>query len=162
MKILKGLLVIGILLQALLLSGCDENTSNTANSEVIDSDLYESESDVNVGEDAESIDNNLYESYVIACEDGDAEACFKAGQVYSSEAYKEVDYDRDQAAEKVAQFYLKSCELGFAQGCTAYAMSYTADSQQDSNKDARYYFQKGCDGGDDTACTMLKMMPEEE
>ena len=160
MKILKDLIVIGIVLQVLLLSGCAENTNNTAGSEFIDSDL--SESDVDAGEDAESIDNNLFESYVIACEDGDAEACFKAGQVYSSEAHKELDYDRDQAAEKVAHFYLRSCEFGFAQGCTAYAMSHTADSQQDSNKDARYYFQKGCDGGDDTACTMLKMMPEEE
>ncbi len=160
MKILKDLIVIGIIVQVLLLTGCDENTRNTAGSEVIDSNL--SESDVNASEDSESIDSNLYESYVIACEDGDAEACFKAGKVYSSEAYKEPDYDQETAATKVAQFYLRSCELGFAQGCTAYAMSYTADSQRDTNKDARYYFQKGCDGGDDTACTMLKMMPEGE
>ena len=146
MKILKSFLVLGIILQALLLSGCDENTHNTASSE--------------------SIDSNSFESYVAACEDAEAEAdpeaCFKAGKVYSSEAYKEPDYDQEAAAEKVAQFYLKSCELGFAEGCTEYAMMYTADSQRDTSKDSRYYFQKGCDGGDDTGCSMLKMLPEGE
>ena len=103
-----------------------------------------------------------FEEKIIDCAEGHAEACFKAGRIYSSEAYKEVDYNRDQAAEKVAQFYLRSCELGFAQGCTNYAMMYTADSQRDASKDARYYFQKGCDGGDDTGCSMLKMLPEGE
>ncbi len=157
MKILKDLIVIGIILQILLLSGCVENTSNTASSEFIDSNL--SESDVDAGEDSESIDSNLFESYVDTCEDKDAEACFKAGQIYSSEAYKELDYDRDQAAEKVAQFYLRSCELGFAQGCTAYGMNYTSDSQRDTNKNAKYYFEKGCEGGDTAGCTLFQMAP---
>ena len=152
MKILKYLIVIGIVMQILLLSGCDENRSNTTKSEFIDSNLSESDVD----------DSNLSESYVDAvdaCENEDSEACFKAGQIYSSEAYKELDYDRDQAAEKVAQFYLKSCELGFAQGCTAYGMNYTSDSQRDTNKDAKFYFEKGCEGGDTAGCTLFQMAP---
>ncbi len=154
-------------MQILLLSGCGENRSNTASSEFVDSNL--SESDIDADADSKSIDSNLsesdiddsnlYESYVDACENDDAEACFKAGQIYSSEAHKELDYDRDQAAEKVAQFYLKSCELGFAQGCTAYGMNYTSDSQRDTSKDAKFYFEKACNGGDMAGCTLLKMAP---
>ena len=149
MKILKYLIVLGILMQALLLSGCDENRSNSAGSELIDSNLSESDVD----------DSNLFESYVNACEDGSAEACFKAGQIYSSEAHEEPDYQQEQAAEKVAQFYLRSCELGFAEGCTAYGMNYTSDSQRDTSKDAKYYFEKGCEGGDTAGCTLFQMAP---
>ena len=152
MKILKDLIVIGVTVQALLLSGCGENTSNNDGSEFIDSNLSESDVD----------DSNLSESYVDAvdaCENEDAEACFKAGQIYSSEAYKEPDYQQEQAAEKVAQFYLRSCELGFAQGCTAYGMNYTSDSQRDSSKDAKFYFEKGCEGGDAAGCTLFQMAP---
>ena len=144
-------------MQVLLLTGCDENTRNTAGSEVIDSNL--SESDIVTGEDSESIDSNLYESYVDACENDDAEACFKAGKVYSSEAYKEADYDQETAATKVAQFYLKSCELGFAEGCTEYGMMFNADTQRDESKDAKYYFEKACDGGDIAGCNLFKMAP---
>ncbi len=157
MKILKYLIVIGIITQTLLLSGCSENRSNTISSESIESNL--SESDVNASEDSESIDSNLFDSYVAACENDNAEACFKAGKVYSSEAYKEPDYDQETAATKVAQFYLKSCELGFAEGCTEYGMMFNADMQRDESKDAKYYFEKACDGGDIAGCNLFKMAP---
>ncbi len=98
----------------------------------------------------------------IDCDEGHAKACLDVGKIYSSQAYKEKNYDRGKAASKVASLYKKSCNFGYAEGCTAYAMIYTADKEKNPHKDARYYFQKGCDGGDDTACTMLNMMPEEE
>ena len=157
MTILKDLIIIGIIMQVLFLTGCDENRSNSAGSEVIDSNL--SESEVDTGEDSESIDGNLFNSYVAACENDDAEACFKAGRVYSSEGHKEADYHQETAATKVAQFYLKSCELGFAKGCTEYGMMFNADTQRDESKDSKYYFEKACDGGDAAGCNLFKMAP---
>ena len=105
---------------------------------------------------------NTFETKVIDCTEGHAKACLDAGKIYSAQAYKEKNYDRGKAASKVASLYKKSCNFGYAEGCTAYAMIYTADKEKNPHKDARYYFQKACDGGDDMACTMLKMMPEEE
>ena len=138
MKTLKYPILVVMLSQFLLLSGCDKNSGNSR---------------------SEVIENESFTSYVTACEDGNPEACYKAGKVYSSEAYKEPDHDQETAAEKVAQFYLKSCELDFAKGCTEYGMMFSADSQRDKSKDAKYYFKKGCDAGDTTGCNLLKMAP---
>ena len=108
------------------------------------------------------INANDYAKKLLDCNDGSAQACLEAGKIYSAEGYKEKDYNQTKGAAKVTALYKRSCELGLAEGCTAYAMIYTADTHKDPNKDARYYFQKGCDGGDLSACTMLKMMPERQ
>jgi len=104
---------------------------------------------------------NVFEDTLINCDENNAEACLNAGKIYSAQAYKEKDYNREKADSKVASFYKKSCDLGYAEGCTAYAMSYPAHIEKNPNKDARYYFKKACDGGDEIACSMLKMMPDE-
>lgn len=103
---------------------------------------------------------NVFEEKILDCNAGHAKACLDAGKTYSAQAYKAKGYDKNKAASKVASLYKKSCNFGHAEGCTAYAMQYTADKEKDPHKNAQYYFQKGCDGGDDTACTMLKMMPD--
>ena len=103
-----------------------------------------------------------FQKDVLDCFDGSAEACYRAGQYYSNQPHTAPDSQPEQAASDVANLYKKSCELGYAQGCTAYAMIYSADQEKDAQKPTRYYFNKGCEGGDFTACTMLKMMPEEE
>ncbi|MCK5685423.1 sel1 repeat family protein [bacterium] len=109
---------------------------------------------VSVTMNAQSFDEKM-----IDCVEGNAKACLNAGKIYSAQAHKEKDYDREKAASKVASLYKKSCNSGYAEGCTAYAMSYAADQEKNPHKDARYYFQKACDGGDTTGCTLLKMMP---
>ena len=103
---------------------------------------------------------NTFKEKMMDCNDGYAKACLDSGKIYSADAYKEKDYDKEKAASKVASLYKRSCELGYAEGCTAYAMNYAADKEKNPDKDTRYYFKKGCDGGDETGCTMLKMMPE--
>ncbi len=97
-----------------------------------------------------------------ACGKGNAKACYNVGKIYSAEAYKEKNYDSATAASRVASFYRKSCDLGYAEGCTAYAMIYAVCREKDPGRDARYYFQKGCEGGDEKGCTILKMMPSEQ
>jgi len=101
---------------------------------------------------------NVFEEKTLDCDAGHAKACLEAGKIYSAQAYKAKNYDKEQAASKVASLYKKSCHLGDAKGCTAYALIYTADTKKDHQKNAQYYLQKGCDGGDDIACTTLKMM----
>ena len=103
---------------------------------------------------------NAFEEKRIDCDDGHAKACLEAGKIYSAQAYKAENHNKEKAASEVASLYKRSCNLGQAEGCTAYAMSYPADKEKDPDKDAKYYFKKGCDGGDKTGCTMLKMMPE--
>lgn len=105
---------------------------------------------------------NVFEEKTLDCDAGHAKACLEAGEIYSAQAYKAKNYDKEQAASKVASLYKKSCEYGHAEGCTAYAMQYASDKEKDPRKNVQYYFQKGCDGGDSTACTMLKMMPDTE
>ena len=105
---------------------------------------------------------NVFEEKTLDCDAGHAKACLEAGKIYSAHAYKAKGYDKDQAASKVASLYKKSCEFGHAEGCTAYAMQYASDKEKDPHKNAQYYFQKACDGGDYTACTILKMMPDTE
>jgi TPR repeat protein len=100
-----------------------------------------------------------FEKHEIDCDAGNAQACYEAAKIYSNEAYKEKNYDRSKAANKVAQLYKRSCELGYAKGCTSYAMAYASDMQQETNKDIEYYLQKACEHGDNTGCTMLKMLP---
>jgi len=104
---------------------------------------------------------NTFNETIIDCNDGNAKACLEAGKTYSAEGYKEKDYDEKEAASQVASLYKRACYLGSAEGCTAYAMSYAANRDEDPKKDARYFFKKGCDGGDDIGCTMLKMMPDQ-
>ncbi len=101
-----------------------------------------------------------FDESVLDCDAGNAEACYNAGKFHSEHAYKNKDYNRSIAAAKVSSYYKEACNLGFMKGCTAYAMSYAADTNKDPEKNARYYFQKACDGGDDTGCTMLEMMPK--
>jgi TPR repeat protein len=100
-----------------------------------------------------------FEENVRGCDDGNAKACYDAGNTYSAEAYKEKDYQSAVAASKVASFYKKSCNLGYAEGCTAYGMSYAADKNKDPQENAGYYFQQGCDGGDVTGCNLLNFSP---
>ncbi len=109
-----------------------------------------------------ALETQYYEENIAACNAGGAKACYTAGKIHSAEAYKKRDYDSAIAAAKVAFFYKQSCELGFAKGCTAYGMSYTADQNKDPEKDANYYFQKGCDGGDPAGCNILKMAPKKD
>ncbi len=103
-----------------------------------------------------------FEEKAIDCDEGNAQACYDAGEIHSAQAYKKKDYDRKVAAFEVALLYKKSCNLGYAKGCVAYAMSYASDEEKDPDKDIGYYFQKACDGGEDTGCTMLKMMPSKQ
>jgi len=96
--------------------------------------------------------------HTMDCDAGNAKACYQAAEEYASKAYKQKDYDSKKSAQKVIGLYKKSCGLGYAKGCTTYGMSYAADSEKDPSKDDAYYFQKACDAGDETGCTMLKMM----
>jgi len=102
-----------------------------------------------------------YYQELAACNDGDPEACFRAGNFYSSDGYKLKDYNASTAAHEVAKLYKKSCDLGYIKGCTAFAMNYTAGKDLDKKHDARYYFNKACEGGDESACVIQKMMPTE-
>ncbi len=101
-----------------------------------------------------------FEENILACENDNAQACYDAGVMYSAEAYKEEGYKQSDAASKVAAFYRESCRLGYAVGCTAYGMSYAADKKKDIEKDAQYFFQKGCDGGDEAGCNLMKLAPK--
>jgi len=103
-----------------------------------------------------------FQKDLMDCLDNNAQACFLAGDYYSKEHHKENKQQKEIAANDVAALYKRSCELGYAKGCTAYAMIYEADSQKDPKKSAKYYFNKACEGGDFSACTMLKMMPSKE
>ncbi len=109
-----------------------------------------------------ALDTDLFNKNIIGCNEGNAKACYNAGKIYSAEAYKARDYNSTEAASKVAAFYKKSCEMGYAAGCTAYGMSYAADKNKEAEKDARYYLQKGCDGGDLAGCNILRMAPQEK
>jgi hypothetical protein len=100
---------------------------------------------------------NTFKENQSACESSDAKACYEAALTYSAEAYKEEGYSQAKAAAKVATLYKKSCSLNYAPGCTAYGMSYAADTNKDPQKNAQYYFQKGCDGGDEAGCNLLKL-----
>ena len=102
---------------------------------------------------AQSLEENK-----IDCDDGNAEACYKAASDYSAHGYKAKGFDAKKSGNIVARYYKKSCDFGYAKGCTAYAMNYTADTEKDTTKSEAFYFQKACDGGDETGCTMLKMM----
>ncbi len=104
-----------------------------------------------------SLNAESLESSAAACEEGNAKACLEAGRIYSSEAYKDKNYNRKTTASIVAAFYRKSCKFGHAQGCTAYGMSYMADKNRDIQKDAIYYFRKGCEGGDETGCNLMRL-----
>ncbi len=106
-------------------------------------------------------DIKFFKEYLTACNEGDPVTCYNAAKIYSAEAYREKNYDSTAAAARVASLYRKSCDLGYAAGCTAYGMSYAADKNRSSEKDARYYFQKGCDGGDPAGCNILKLAPSE-
>ena len=84
----------------------------------------------------------------------DASTYFEEAKALSSSS------NSPETASKAAQLYKKSCELGLAEGCTAYGMHYYADTERDPEKDDLYYFKKGCEGGDEAACTLLKMAPQ--
>ncbi len=104
----------------------------------------------------------IYQKNLTDCASGDAEACYDAGVFYSAHGYTLKEYDSTNAAHKVAALYKQACDLGYMKGCRAYAMSYASGKDLDTEqKGAKYFFQKACDGGDESACTMLKMMPEE-
>ncbi len=103
-----------------------------------------------------------FEENVLACDNGNAKACYDAGKIHSAEAYKVEGYDQADAAAKVATLYRKSCQLEYAAGCTAYGMSYAADIEKDTEKDALYFFQKACDAGDATGCNLLKFASREK
>ena len=90
------------------------------------------------------------------CESGEAKACLKAGRLYSLNP-ENAEYSFSDAASIAAQFYKRSCELGYAKGCTAYGMHFYGDKTRDPKKGDLYYFKKGCDGGDQAGCTLLKM-----
>ncbi len=105
---------------------------------------------------------NTLEEQMLDCDAGDAQACLNAGKTYSAKVYKAKSNNKENVASKVAALYKRSCHFGDAEGCRAYAMQYTSDTDKDPHKNAAYYFQKACDGGDYTACTMLKMMPTQE
>jgi len=94
----------------------------------------------------------------IDCNAGDAEACYTAAETYATKAYKVKSYDLNKTSDTVITLYKKSCTLGYAKGCTAYATRYASDRQKDPQKSEEYYFQKACDGGDGTGCTLLNMM----
>ena len=103
-----------------------------------------------------------YSQNLIDCASGSAEACYDAGAFYSAKGYTLKEYNSTDAAHKVASLYKQACDLGSMEGCSAYAMSYASGKDLDKeHKGAKYYFQKACDGGVESACTMLKMMPEE-
>jgi len=95
------------------------------------------------------------------CESGDAKACLKAGKLYSNDP-ENAQYSASDAASIAANYYKRSCLLGYAEGCTTYGMHFYADTERDPKKDDLYYFKKGCDGGDQTGCTLLKMAPHAE
>jgi len=92
------------------------------------------------------------------CDAGNAEACYKEAEAYAftSDKIKKLDIQRD--AQQAIVLYKKSCTLGYAKGCSQYGMRYAADTEKDPSKNDAYYFQKACDGGDLTGCTLLKMM----
>jgi TPR repeat protein len=80
--------------------------------------------------------------YAMACDEGNPEACYKAGKIYSANAHTFKDYTAAKASERTAYFYKRSCNLGYAPGCTAYGMSYASDKSHDPQKSPQYYFQK--------------------
>jgi len=92
------------------------------------------------------------------CDAGNAEACYKEAEAYASISYKMKKQDIQRNTQKVIDLYKKSCTLGYAKGCSQYGMRYAADTEKDLGKNDAYYFQKACDGGDLTGCTLLKMM----
>ncbi len=105
---------------------------------------------------------DMLDSSIVACDAGDAVACYGAGKSYSLEGYKKTTANNAETAGRVASYYKKSCDLGYAKGCTAYGTIYGADKKGDSQLDAAYYFELGCDGGDMTACNILRLINREE
>lgn len=99
-----------------------------------------------------------FNNKTIDCDDGNAKACYDAASDYSVNGYKAKSADSQKVTNIVVKLYKKSCELGYPKGCTAFGMHYAASNEKDVGKDEKYYFQKACDAGDETGCTMLKMM----
>jgi len=101
---------------------------------------------------------NSFAEESMDCDAGNAEACYQAAEHYTPKAYKGKVIDHNKEAQKVIDLYKKSCTLGYAKGCNQYGMHYAADTNKNPSKNDAYYFKKACDAGDETGCTMLKMM----
>ncbi len=92
------------------------------------------------------------------CDAGNAKACYQEAEAHAFLSHKMKKLDIQKNAQKVIDLYKKSCTLGYAKGCSQYGMHYAADTNKDPSKDDAYYFKKACDAGEQTGCTMLKMM----
>jgi len=108
-----------------------------------------------------------FEEINISCEDGNAQACLEAGKIYSAKIPPKTllakhTTKKSLYIEKIAYFYKRSCILGDAEGCRYYAMHYHMDPFGDPKKSSKFYFQKACEMGDFTSCTLLKMMPSKD
>ncbi len=93
----------------------------------------------------------VLEENMSACENGNPGAYYEARKIYSVEAYKEEVYRQVDAAFSVAGFYRESCRQG-------YVTRYAAKREENTQKDARYFFQKACDGGDEIGSNLTKLM----
>ena len=109
------------------------------------------------------LQGNILDEMSISCQDGNADACLDAGKIYSAKMPTEKHIKTQNThIKKIAYFYKRSCELGSAEGCRYYAMHYMTDLLKDPKKGSEYYFQKACNMGDFTSCTLLKMMPDKK
>lgn len=105
-----------------------------------------------------SLEAQPFHNLTIDCDDGNAKACYEAAKKYSGNSYKAKGQENQKVANSVAKLYKKSCELGYAKGCTESGIHYASSTEKEMGKSEKYYFQKACDAGDETGCTMLKMM----
>ncbi len=86
------------------------------------------------------------------CDDGDAQACYAAGQYFRASG-------RVEDAGLAFGFFQRGCELGSAPSCTLTGYFYdhghypSADSER-----AAEFFLKACEMGDATGCTNLGLL----
>jgi len=111
------------------------------------------------------LQGNILDEMSISCQDGNADACLHAGKIFSAKIpnTKLVEPKTNKIyIEKIAYFYKNACKLGNAEGCRYYAMHYALDPLRDPKKDSEFYFEKACNMGDFTSCTLLRMMPKKD
>lgn len=110
------------------------------------------------GRNGQAVDMPLaMEYFKKACleiEDAEGEACLSLG--YEYDVGKNVKSDKALAHS----IYLRGCdEIDHAGSCYGLANTfYNGEGVRQSNKNAKFYYAKACNGGDEDGCEMLEYL----
>ena len=108
--------------------------------------------------------NNLPDTFIkheIKCENGIFYSCYVMGALYD-QGINTNDIHIVPDKTKAIYFYKKSCDGDNIKACAILGALYMQEGGKTNEIMARKYFEKACNAGNKTSCTLLRSLPHHE